>query len=514
MNYASYSDIFVTNPGGSAAYWAQPFPGISTGLSYTRIDFGSLTNTRNTQMTITGFTATHSHDRMYKSWSAASDIATCVNRYSRNPSDIVVVVFPAMSGTFTAGQAWTYQASATKNVVCIDIYIEYNPGFEIFVLLENWEDGDVYYHPSYLKLSDQNTTHPRILGSQLDGSGNPKIGYLSAFQNGYNHMVAMWDYGYFDVIFQLYEEQGAAFADPTAYIIRYPSQRCSNIAFTETAITLTSITASVTFTGFTLFTSTTLATYGQTIDQTALFTIGTYEQATYTLATEPAICGVLPDEPDLIEVVGLSGSVLIYYLGDTALPLIYGFTGVNTYCTVVSITAQYLYWHDNSTSVFTSVPTWMNQNAAATSLSIYTIDTALVGEHKLLTEAEVTGNIITGGYYFTVEVLEPTSTPASTSTEAPISTEAPYQNILEQSQSPPRFDFEIGIIYLRETVPRIVHLPAVTEDKEVEHKITLTSKDGSHKFTSVNQNKKGDQLIFYPNLKDAGNYTLNLKLTR
>ncbi len=47
-----------------------------------------------------------------------------------------------------------YQASATKNAVCLDIYLGYNPGFEIFVLLENWEDGDTYYHPSYLKISD------------------------------------------------------------------------------------------------------------------------------------------------------------------------------------------------------------------------------------------------------------------------------------------------------------------------------------------------------------------------
>ncbi len=93
----------------------------------------------------------------------------------------------------------------------------------------------------------------------------------------------------------------------------------------------------MTFSSFTLFTSSNIVTYDNSIDKTSLFTVADFDVFDYLLTTDPTICDTHLNYPELIEKVGLSGSVTAYYLGDSALPLDYGFTGVNYYCTAVVI---------------------------------------------------------------------------------------------------------------------------------------------------------------------------------
>lgn len=70
FNEPYYPDLFSYNPGKSAAYWMLPIVSslATTKLTYLRVNLGlTFSNTRNIEMTISGFTPTHARDMMYKS---------------------------------------------------------------------------------------------------------------------------------------------------------------------------------------------------------------------------------------------------------------------------------------------------------------------------------------------------------------------------------------------------------------------------------------------------------------
>ncbi len=105
-------------------------------------------------------------------------IASCINRYSNNPSDVVIILDPEDINNNDI-EAWEYIHAASLNSVCLDIYLSYDTEFSIFVILENW-DASTDPHPSFLKIQESNLTNPYILGHHLTGAV-PKLGYYSLF---------------------------------------------------------------------------------------------------------------------------------------------------------------------------------------------------------------------------------------------------------------------------------------------------------------------------------------------
>lgn len=83
------------------------------------------------QISISGFTVSSEKDMIFKTHIAKNgtdQIVNCVNRYSNNPSDIVLIMYPEGSSQQVT-KAWQYSPGATINVLCMDIYLKWNPDF-------------------------------------------------------------------------------------------------------------------------------------------------------------------------------------------------------------------------------------------------------------------------------------------------------------------------------------------------------------------------------------------------
>lgn len=157
LQETNYYFLFALSPNNDYVVWNQPLLASdpSSHLTQMKLDLTTLSNSWSRSLEISGFTRNHANDMIYKSFIATDltgddYIASCINRYSNSPSDIVITLDPEDDAS-PLYKAWEYSNSYSRNTICLDIHLKWETVYQIFVILENW-DGTNDPHPSYLKI--------------------------------------------------------------------------------------------------------------------------------------------------------------------------------------------------------------------------------------------------------------------------------------------------------------------------------------------------------------------------